>query len=361
LAKSAENKLESKEMLTYLLKMIEQKTGLKNILEPPKITDDIKIPVGLIDMPKDPHIERALSTFKKPTLQQSEIETHEMFEHQPETHLIMKPEKLDELLHEIKEITEKENIAIENNDEEHMQELNDMRENLEYEYENLKKKINERARELTDLIKSNKDKNLSQELIRINSILARHQVKKAQGVKFYKDPRRTINKTKIEHGNLMKKLNDILKVEKMELQKYKKTSGSGIGAGFFSNLGNILKGVFNKIINFGKNLFTRPGMLQKTVSTVSDVVKGVKDVVSDIKQNKSADQIIGDIGKLATNAPAIGNVIREGLKSSDPKEIMKEHSANGIYGAGKNIDQLLINSKNNQKNLNKLKKFTKLS
>ena len=138
-----------------------------------------------------------------------------------------------------------------------------------------------------------------------------------QGVKIYKDPRPTIKKNHDYHKKLLKQLNDLLKDDHKEYIKAKgiyakgMSKGCGVyGAGFFSSLGNIFKNVIGKVVNFGKNIFRNPGQLQKAVNTGLEVYKTGKDIVQNIK-DKQGINAISNIGKLASNASNIRDIIKD--------------------------------------------------
>lgn len=194
---------------------------------------------------------------------------------------------------------------------------------------------------------------------RDNQKLARrNQQEHGEGVKIYKDPRPVIKKSRDSHKKLLKQLDDMLKTDIKDYKKAKgvyakgmsKGMGAGVyGAGFFSSIGNIFKNVIGKVVSFGKNLFTKPGALQKAVNTGIEVFKTGKDLVQNIK-DKQGINAISNIGKLASNASNIRDIIKDNSRPQEMKpqdKMARNEDGMGIKGG--NTLTKIVNIRNKNK------------
>ena len=169
-----------------------------------------------------------------------------------------------------------------------------------------------------------------------------------------KDPRPLAKKIFNRDKKLLANLNKLLAADKKDLEKAKGIYGkgiygAGIGAGFFSSLGNIFKNIFGKLTGFIGNIFSRPNEIQKVVGTIANTVGGVKDVINAIKDKKPIGEVISNIGNVAQNAKPIQEIITQNLKDKmTPNEIKDEYIRNNPASAsGGNvlIDKYLKNTK----------------
>ena len=222
-------------------------------------------------------------------------------------------------------------------------------------YEDIITPTRDYVSKVKEYLKDNKNSELTQKLLKGNEPTKKERLEnieeilqnkldimeprgtgiKKRKVNIYKDPRRTIQRNNESHKKLLKQLNDLLKPDLADYKKAKgvyargMNRGAGVyaqgaassmhGAGFFSSIGGIFKNIIGKVVNFGKNLFTKPGALQKAVNTGIEVFKTGKDLVQNIK-DKQGINALSNIGKLASNASNIRDIIKD---NSKPQEMPK--------------------------------------
>ena len=182
-------------------------------------------------------------------------------------------------------------------------------------------KINELKKELKKYKKDKGERSL---------LVTSEEEEEGEGIEYnkpktrrVKDPRPHIKKIKAKHQKLLKLLNsDLKQIENMN-KKSSELHASGLGAGFFSSLGNIFKNIIGKVVGIGKTIFSKPENIVKAVNVGKEVYDSGKQIYKDIKDKKNLGTIASDVlhttGKVLT-----------GIQKFKPEETVAE----GI-GAGK--------------------------
>ena len=226
--------LNNKEVLNYLLKLLEQKEGEKPVMMGSKMTDNLKIPSSLLNAPKEEFEEEITPSFIHKKYFPSRIETSSRdpyfgFEDGPMEVSTMteKPEKIEsETMIEKPEYQkadldyDKESsveIRVENmlnlhriyknnlinakytHDKNNVLKFEEIVYNLEKDLRNEKKDLNEQLNKYREERKTG-DLSAVQKIKKIN--LFKNDIdyilkNKGKGIKIYKDPRHTIKKVKI--------------------------------------------------------------------------------------------------------------------------------------------------------------------
>jgi hypothetical protein len=149
-----------------------------------------------------------------------------------------------------------------------------------------------------------------------------------QHLKKKKDVRHHIKRVKAKHEKLMKLLNNDLKTIHKIHSKASGLHASGIGAGFFSSLGNIFKNIIGKVVGIGKTILSKPENIVKTLNVGKEIYDSGKQTIKDIKNKRPLGIITSDIlhtgVKTLTGLKQIKNMKKNEVVNEAQNEIPNE-------------------------------------